>query len=182
MRAALNDAAVWPAAGIGALPNWLVVSTTILPARSPAASSACGMTLQGTEKITRSADATASAGAALDAPSSRAVSSRAAGSREKASVISWPALSAWRAQLEPMLPAPITAILMACLRISLGSNYHPGMVAREATAQDSIARVIRGWRAARPDLDVEAVAVTARLERLRSHIAPVSMRSSPSSA
>ena len=34
-------------------------------------------------------------------------------------------------------------------------------------AEDSIARVMADWRANRPDLDVEAIAVTARLARLR---------------
>jgi len=38
--------------------------------------------------------------------------------------------------------------------------------------EDSIARVIAGWHAARPDLNVEAIAVTARLARLQALTAP----------
>ncbi|HTX07290.1 MAG TPA: MarR family transcriptional regulator [Solirubrobacteraceae bacterium] len=38
--------------------------------------------------------------------------------------------------------------------------------------EDSIARVIAGWHAARPDLPVEPIAITARLARLQAHLAP----------
>ena len=37
---------------------------------------------------------------------------------------------------------------------------------------DSIARVIAGWRATRPDLQVEPIAVTARLARLQAELTP----------
>src|SRR5438067_13863482 len=39
-------------------------------------------------------------------------------------------------------------------------------------APDSVARVIAGWRARRPDLDVGAIGVTARLARLHALMAP----------
>src|SRR3954469_10307099 len=35
------------------------------------------------------------------------------------------------------------------------------------SAQDSIARVVGSWHANRPDLDVDPIAITARLARLR---------------
>lgn len=35
---------------------------------------------------------------------------------------------------------------------------------------DSIARVIASWRASRPDLDIEPIAITARLARLRQQV------------
>lgn len=41
-----------------------------------------------------------------------------------------------------------------------------------APAQDSIARVIAGWHETRPELDVEPIAVTARLARLQAELAP----------
>ena len=42
----------------------------------------------------------------------------------------------------------------------------------EALIEDSIARVIAGWRATRPDLRVEPIAVIARLARLQALMAP----------
>jgi DNA-binding MarR family transcriptional regulator len=42
----------------------------------------------------------------------------------------------------------------------------------EARVEDSIARVIAGWAAVMPDLDVEPIAVTARLARLQALLAP----------
>jgi DNA-binding MarR family transcriptional regulator len=44
------------------------------------------------------------------------------------------------------------------------SGSHPTRV------EDSIARVIAGWQAARPDLRVEAIAITARLARLHTEL------------
>jgi DNA-binding MarR family transcriptional regulator len=38
--------------------------------------------------------------------------------------------------------------------------------------QDSIARVIAGWRATRPELDVEPIAITARLARVQTILGP----------
>ncbi len=40
------------------------------------------------------------------------------------------------------------------------------------TVDDSIARVIAGWHAVRPDLQVEPIAITARLARLQSLLSP----------
>jgi DNA-binding MarR family transcriptional regulator len=42
----------------------------------------------------------------------------------------------------------------------------------DVPAEDSVARVIAGWHARRPDLDVDAIAVTARLARLHALVAP----------
>jgi DNA-binding MarR family transcriptional regulator len=42
----------------------------------------------------------------------------------------------------------------------------------EVLVEDSIARVIAGWRATRPELPVEPIAVTARLARLQALLAP----------
>ena len=42
----------------------------------------------------------------------------------------------------------------------------------EALVEDSIARVIAGWRATRPELPVEPIAVVARLARLQAQLAP----------
>jgi DNA-binding MarR family transcriptional regulator len=47
----------------------------------------------------------------------------------------------------------------------------PGRAA-EAPVEDSIARVIAGWREARPDLHVEPIAITARLARLQAVLSP----------
>src|SRR5437763_8597550 len=38
--------------------------------------------------------------------------------------------------------------------------------------EDSVARVIASWRASRPDLDVDAIAITARLARLQAVLSP----------
>jgi DNA-binding MarR family transcriptional regulator len=38
--------------------------------------------------------------------------------------------------------------------------------------EDSIARVIAGWRASRPELDVDPIAITARLARLQAVLSP----------
>lgn len=43
---------------------------------------------------------------------------------------------------------------------------------RDTPGEDSIARVIAGWHETRPDLDVEPIAVTARLARLQAELAP----------
>jgi len=51
-------------------------------------------------------------------------------------------------------------------------TFHRLPRARELSAEDSIARVIAGWHTARPDLSVEAVAVTARLARVQALAAP----------
>jgi DNA-binding MarR family transcriptional regulator len=37
---------------------------------------------------------------------------------------------------------------------------------------DSVARVLDGWHSSRPDLDVEPIAITARLDRLRQQMGP----------
>jgi DNA-binding MarR family transcriptional regulator len=42
----------------------------------------------------------------------------------------------------------------------------------EAVIEDSIARVIAGWRATRPELAVEPIAITARLARLQAVLGP----------
>jgi DNA-binding MarR family transcriptional regulator len=42
----------------------------------------------------------------------------------------------------------------------------------QAEPNDSVARVIAGWRAVRPDLPVEPIAVTARLARLQAEVVP----------
>ena len=42
----------------------------------------------------------------------------------------------------------------------------------DGVIQDSIARVIAGWRATRPELDVEPIAITARLARLQTVLGP----------
>lgn len=47
-----------------------------------------------------------------------------------------------------------------------------GHSAHDVEVADSIARVIDGWHASRPDLDVEPIAVTARLDRLRQQMGP----------
>jgi DNA-binding MarR family transcriptional regulator len=44
--------------------------------------------------------------------------------------------------------------------------------AEEALIEDSIARVIAGWRATRPELPVQPIAVIARLARLQAQLAP----------
>lgn len=42
----------------------------------------------------------------------------------------------------------------------------------DAVIEDSIARVIAGWRATRPELQVEPIAITARLARLQAVLSP----------
>jgi DNA-binding MarR family transcriptional regulator len=42
----------------------------------------------------------------------------------------------------------------------------------DAVIEDSIARVIDGWRTTRPDLEVEPIAITARLARLHAVLSP----------
>jgi DNA-binding MarR family transcriptional regulator len=39
-------------------------------------------------------------------------------------------------------------------------------------AQDSVARILASWGSARPDLDVDAIGITARLARLQALVAP----------
>ena len=51
-------------------------------------------------------------------------------------------------------------------------TFHAGARQAEAPVEDSIARVIAGWVAVKPDLDVEPIAVTARLARLQALLAP----------
>ena len=46
------------------------------------------------------------------------------------------------------------------------------MLDEEPLIEDSIARVIAGWRATRPELRVEPIAVIARLARLQAQLAP----------
>src|SRR5438445_8073218 len=53
-------------------------------------------------------------------------------------------------------------------RISTPANPHD----RDPVIEDSIARVIAGWRATRPDLPVEPIAITARLARLQAVLSP----------
>ncbi len=112
MRPWLKAAAVCPAAGIGPLPYWLVVSTTIRPPRSPACESASSITDQGTEKTTTSAPDTASAGVATAAPSSSASALSAAWSRANERATEWPARAAWRATFPPIRPGPTMAMFM----------------------------------------------------------------------
>ncbi|HZX05012.1 MarR family transcriptional regulator [Kribbella sp.] len=45
--------------------------------------------------------------------------------------------------------------------------YERNRALRPDAGRDSIAGVINGWHTARPDLDVEPIAITARLARLR---------------
>jgi DNA-binding MarR family transcriptional regulator len=42
----------------------------------------------------------------------------------------------------------------------------------DGAIEDSVARVIAGWRATRPELEVEPIAITARLARLQAVLAP----------
>jgi DNA-binding MarR family transcriptional regulator len=42
----------------------------------------------------------------------------------------------------------------------------------DAVIEDSVARVIMGWRATRPELGVEPIAITARLARLQAVLSP----------
>ena len=52
--------------------------------------------------------------------------------------------------------------------VSCETNPHPS----DGAIEDSVARVIAGWRATRPELEVEPIAITARLARLQSVMAP----------
>lgn len=52
--------------------------------------------------------------------------------------------------------------------VSFQANPHDG----DAVIEDSIARVIAGWRATRPELEVEPIAITARLARLQAVLGP----------
>jgi DNA-binding MarR family transcriptional regulator len=42
----------------------------------------------------------------------------------------------------------------------------------DAAIEDSIARVLAGWRATRPELEIEPIAITARLARLQAVLSP----------
>src|SRR5947209_13617630 len=52
----------------------------------------------------------------------------------------------------------------ACLKANPPDN--------DALIQDSIAGVIASWQATRPDLEVEPIAITARLARLQALLSP----------
>jgi len=52
--------------------------------------------------------------------------------------------------------------------VSFQANPHDS----DAVIEDSIARVIASWRATRPELEVEAIAITARLARLQAVLSP----------
>jgi DNA-binding MarR family transcriptional regulator len=51
-------------------------------------------------------------------------------------------------------------------------SFRPVNTHDEVLIEDSIARVIAGWRATRPELPVEPIAVLARLARLQAQLAP----------
>jgi len=51
-------------------------------------------------------------------------------------------------------------------------TFHAVPESRQVPVEDTIAKVIAGWRATRPDLKVEPIAVTARLARLQALLAP----------
>ena len=105
----MNAAAVWPSAGISPEPNWFVVSMMILPSSDPADASASGIAPHGTESSTTEPNAAASAGDPVEAraPISRDRVSSFAGSREKESFTSCPALANSRAAFPPIRPAPM---------------------------------------------------------------------------
>lgn len=52
------------------------------------------------------------------------------------------------------------------------ASIRPESERGDAVADDSIARVIAGWRSTRPELRVDPIAVTARLARLQAALAP----------
>ncbi len=52
------------------------------------------------------------------------------------------------------------------------ASFRAELGGRDAVADDSIARVMAGWRATRPELKVDPIAVTARLARLHAVLAP----------
>ena len=120
-------AAVWPAAGSGAAPNWLVVSITIWPASEPICSSAWGHVLRGTEITTTSPKPTASTGLPVVAlgPISAASTSSDCGSRLKDNSTSWSAPASCRAMPPPIRPAPtmptfISRASLRCVACSCG--------------------------------------------------------------
>lgn len=49
---------------------------------------------------------------------------------------------------------------------------HAEAIEDTTAVEDSIARVIAGWRAVRPELDVDPIAVSARLARLQAELSP----------
>ena len=51
-------------------------------------------------------------------------------------------------------------------------SFGPESEGDDAAADDSIARVLAGWRATRPELQVDPIAVTARLARLQAVLVP----------
>ncbi len=51
-------------------------------------------------------------------------------------------------------------------------SVHANPDDRDVVIEDSIARVIAGWQAARPELEVEPIAITARLARLQAVLSP----------
>jgi DNA-binding MarR family transcriptional regulator len=53
-----------------------------------------------------------------------------------------------------------------------GQSFRADCADAEAAAEDSIARVLAGWHATRPDLPVEPIAVIARLARIQALLAP----------
>ena len=114
IRAALTCAAVRPPrSSQPSRPNWLVVSMTTLPSSDPACARTSSTSVQETESITTSPNATASRGVPARPPISAASASSFCGSREKLTSTSWPALAKSRAALPPMRPAPITAMRIA---------------------------------------------------------------------
>jgi DNA-binding MarR family transcriptional regulator len=60
----------------------------------------------------------------------------------------------------------------AASELSESSHRSAAWDAGDVADADSIARVIAGWRAARPDLPVEPIAITARLARLQAYVVP----------
>lgn len=57
-------------------------------------------------------------------------------------------------------------------RAAQARRQHDHALGRELPVDDSIAGVIDGWHATRPDLNVEPIAITARLARLQALTAP----------
>jgi DNA-binding MarR family transcriptional regulator len=52
------------------------------------------------------------------------------------------------------------------------ATFHPIDTHEEGLIEDSIARVIAGWQATRPELPVEPIAVIARLARIQAQLMP----------
>ena len=148
MRAELNCATVWPSAGMAPAPNWLVVSTTTLPASDPASSSAWSMAPQGTASITTSASATRmrpGRPAPTWSPSSAARAASWSGCREKLISTSWPARDHDRAALPPIRPAPTMA-----MRIGFGvTPAAAGVQHRYTAAGDKLGLCQPGYGRAR---------------------------------